>query len=207
MEVKIMDFWRKATKIFALFFQFFVISISINAQTIYELPAGTKIRVRMDNEVNSKVSSVNDTFTAVISEPVKRLDAVVIPIGAIIEGRITAVKRASVGKKNGSMTLSFEMLRFESGEKREISGILVNQLSVKSSPTKDILTVLGGAGIGAIIGGAAKSGTGAGIGAGVGTGAGLGAIFLQKGKDVRLKAQEEFEIELTKTVILPVKDY
>ena len=134
-------------------------------------------------------------------------EAVVLPIGVIIDGRIIAVKRASSGKKNGSLILAFEMLRFETGEKREISANLVNQLNIKSSPTKDILTVLGSAGIGAIIGGVSKSGTGAGIGAAAGTGIGLGAVFLQKGKDVRIKAREEFEIELTKTVTLPVKDY
>lgn len=205
-----MDIWRKATKIFALSFLFFVNSISINAQTdasIYELPAGTRIRVRMDNEINSKVSSVNDTFTTVISEPVKVRDTVVLPIGAIINGRIMQVKRASTGKKNGSLTLSFEMLRFKNGDKREIVGILVNQLTVNLSPAQDILTVGGAAGIGAILGAVSKSGNGTVIGAAVGTGAGLGAVFLRKGKDVRIKADEEFEIELTKTVILPVQDY
>ena len=203
-----MNIWRKATKIFALNFLLFVNFISINAQTVYELPAGTKIRVRMDNEINSKVSSVNDTFTTVIAEPVKVRDTVVLPIGAIIDGRIMKVKRASSGKKNGSLTLLFEMLRFETGEKREIDGVLVNQLKVESSSsTKDLLTVLGGAGIGAILGGVSKSGSGAGIGAAIGTGAGVGIVFLKKGKDVSIKAAEVFEIELTKTVILPVKDY
>ena len=43
-----------ATKIFALFFLFFVNSIFIKAQSIYELPSGTKIRVQMDNEISSK---------------------------------------------------------------------------------------------------------------------------------------------------------
>ena len=49
---------RKATKIFALFSVFFLNSILINAQSIYELPSGTKIRVQMDNEISSKVSNV-----------------------------------------------------------------------------------------------------------------------------------------------------
>lgn len=205
-----MNIWRKATKIFALSFLFFANSISINAQSdasIYELPAGTKIRLRMDNEINSKVSSVNDTFTSVISESVKVRDTVVLPIGAIINGRIMQVKRASTGKKNGSLTLSFEMLRFENGDRREIDGILVNQLAVKSASTKDILTIVGTAGIGAIIGGISRLENGTLLGAAVGSGAGAGAIFLRKGKDVRIKANEEFEIELTKTVILPVQDY
>jgi len=203
-----MNIWRIATKIFALFFLFFVNSVLINAQpSIYELPAGTRIRVKMDNEINSKISSVNDTFTSVISEPVKVRDTVVLPIGVVIDGRITNVKRASSGKKNGSLSVSFEMLRFESGERREISGNLVKELTAKTSSTKDFLTVLGGTAIGAIFGGIIKSGSGAAIGAAVGTGAGAGAVFLQKGKDVSIKAKEEFEIELTKTVILPVRDY
>lgn len=203
-----MNIWRIATKIFALFFLFFVNSVLINAQpSIYELPAGTRIRVKMDNEINSKISSVNDTFTTVISEPVKVRETVVLPIGVIIDGRIIGVKRASRGKKNGSLSLSFEMLRFESGERREISGNLVKELTAKTSSTKDILTVLGSTAIGAIFGGVVKSGSGAAIGAAVGAGAGAGTVFLQNGKDVTIKAKEEFEIELTKTVILPVRDY
>lgn len=206
-----MNIWRKATKIFALSFLLFVNSILINAQTdgsIYELPAGTRIRVRMDNEINSKVSSVNDTFTTVISEPVKVRETVVLPIGAIIAGRIVGVKRASTGRKNGSLTLSFEMLRFENGDRREIAGKLVNQLKANSaSSAKDILTVLGGTAIGAVIGAVSKSGNGAVIGAAIGTGAGAGVAFLRKGKDVSIKSDEEFEIELTKPVVLPVKDY
>lgn len=202
-----MNFWRIATKIFAFFFLFFLNSIFLSAQTIYELPAGTRIRVRMDNEINSKVSSVNDTFTAVVSEPVKVREAVILPIGVIIDGRITKVKRAAIGKKNGSLSVIFEMLRFENGERREISGILLKEFSIKNSPTKDYLTVLGGAGIGAILGGATKGGSGAGIGAAVGAGAGASAVFLQKGEDVSIKANEEFEIELVKSVTLPVKDF
>jgi hypothetical protein len=198
---------RTATKIFALFFLVFLNSILINAQSIYELPPGTKIRVQMDNEISSKVSGAGDTFTTTISEPVKVRETVVLPIGTVIEGRVTKAKRASLGKKNGSLIVSFETLRFATGEKREINGVLVNPLIAESSQIASVLTIAGGTALGAIFGGAAKSGSGAAIGAAIGTGAGLGAVFLKKGKDVSIKNDEEFEIELTKTVILPVRDY
>jgi hypothetical protein len=207
MEVKIMDFWRKATKIFALFSLLFVNSILIKAQTVYELPAGTKIRIQMDNEINSKVSSAGDTFTATISEPVKVRGAVVLPIGTIIEGRVTKVKRASIGRKNGSLNVSFETLRMTTGEKREIKGVLVNQLKAESSQTEGFLTVAGGTALGAIFGTVSKAESGALIGAAIGTGAGAGIAFLRKGKNVRIKAAEEFEIELTSNVVLPARDY
>lgn len=202
-----MNIWRKSTKIFALISLFFLNSIFINAQTIYELPPGTKIRVRMDNEINSKVSSAGDTFTMKISEPVRVREIVVLPIGTVIEGRVTEVKRAAIGRKNGRLTVLFEMLRLTGGEKREIRGVLLNQLTTESSQTANVLTVAGGTALGAIFGTVSKAENGALIGAAIGTGAGAGVAFLRKGKDVRIKAEEEFEIELTRTVILPVQDY
>jgi hypothetical protein len=211
MEVKVMNFRRKATKVFAVSFLFFANSISANAQTesasANELQAGTKIRVRMDNEINSKVSSADDTFTVTITEPVRVGETVVLPIGTVIEGRITKVNRAAIGGKNGSLALSFDTLRLANGEKREMIGVLLNQLTAESSQTANVLTVIGGTAIGAVFGTVSKAQNGALIGAALGTGAGAGVAFLKKGKDVRIKADEEFEIELTKTIVLPVRDY
>jgi hypothetical protein len=208
MEVKIMNFWRKSTKVFALFSLLFLNSILINAQTVYELPSGTKIRVQMDNEINSKVSSVDDTFTMKISEPLKIRETVVLPIGTVVEGRVTEVRRASIGRKNGSLTVSIETLKLLSGEKREIKGVLVNRLTAdESMPAASILTVAGGTALGAIFGSVSKAENGALLGAAIGTGAGAGVAFLRKGKDVRIKADEIFEIELTRNVTLPAQDY
>ncbi len=198
------------TKVFAFFSLLFTISISANAQTdfsIYQLQTGTKIRVRMDNEINSKVSSENDTFTVKISEPLKVRESVVLPIGTIIEGRITKVKRAALGGKSGSLEVSFETLRSPDGAKQKIEGVLVNRLNAESSLTANALTIIGGTALGAIVGAASKSQSGALIGAGVGAGAGTSIAFLRKGKDVKIKTDEEFEIELTKNVTLPVQDY
>lgn len=204
-------FWRISTKFFAFLFLFFANFIFINAQirdsgSIYELPAKTKILVRMDNEINSKVSDVDDTFTAVISKPVIVRNVVVVPIGTIIEGRVIKVNRAASGGKDGKLAVSFETMRFRNGDKRTIAGDLANQLKAESSNTSKILTIIGGTAIGGIVGAVSKADHGALIGAGLGAGAGTGVAFLQKGKDVRIKADEEFEIELKKDVTLPVPD-
>ncbi len=195
-----------ATKIFASVLLFFV--ISINAQSVYELPTGTKIKLRMDNEINSKVSRIDDTFTAVVAEPVAVRDVVVLPVGAVIEGRITQVKPASNGGKSGEMDVEFKLLRLKGDVKRDIAGKLTNPLeAAKISSTVKALTIIGGTAIGALIGGVAKSGTGAAVGAAIGAGAGTGAVYLQKGREVRIKADEMFEIELSKSVTLPTEDY
>lgn len=206
-----MNFWFMKTEIFAFFFfLFFANFISVDAQiepSIYQLQAGTLIRVQMDNEINSKVARVDDTFTATVSAPVRNDETVILPIGAIIEGRVMKVKRADFGGKGGSLEVFFQTMRLADGTKQTIEGVLVNQLDSESSAKTNVLTILGGTALGGILGAVSKTNNGALIGAGVGAGAGTGAAFLRKGKDVRIKADEEFEIKLTKTVNLPVRDY
>lgn len=203
-----MNFRRLTTKIFAFIFLFFASFLDTNAQnSIYQLDAGTKIRVSMDNGISSEVSSVNDTFTTTIAEPVRVRETIVLPVGTVIEGRVTNVERAALGGKSGKLSVRFETLRFENGEKREIEGVLVNELKAASTHRTNVLAVLGGAGLGALIGSVSKGGTGALIGAGVGAGAGTVAAIARKGKNVRIKTDEKFEIRLTKQVTLPVLDY
>ena len=203
-----MKLLRRKTKIAAVCFLLFAISNAAIAQTSYELPSGTKFLVRMDNEISSKVSSKDDTFTATVFQPVRISETVVLPIGTVIEGRVTKVERASAGRKNGMLEVRFETMLFDDGEKREIEGILATPLKAKSSsPIADVLSVAGGTVIGALIGAVSKSGKGALIGAGIGAGAGGGITYLKKGKDVKIRADEKFEIEITKNVILPVEDF
>lgn len=203
-----MNFWLKKTKIFATLILLFASFNLTKAQdSIYKLQAGTKIRLKMETEINSKVSSVNDTFLTKVSEPVKVRDNVVLPADTIIEGRVLKAEKASAGGRGGKMEIVFESIRFPNGEKRAIEGVLVKDLQAESSQSFSILSVLGGTAVGAIIGAVSKTDNGAIIGAGIGAGAGTGVAFARKGKDVRIKSDEEFEIELKKEVILPVQDY
>lgn len=203
-----MNFRRQTTKVFALIFLFFASFLIVESQdSIYQLEAGTIIRVSMDNEINSETASVNDTFTTQIAEPLKIRDSVVLPTGIVIEGRITEAKRAAAGGKGGKLSVKFETIRFENGEKREIEGVLVNELEAESSQKTSLLAIVGGAGLGALIGAVTKSSSGALIGAGIGAGAGTGIALTRKGKNVRIRTNEKFDIKLTKQVTLPVRDF
>lgn len=203
-----MNIWFLKTKIFAYFILLFVSFSVIKAQdSIYELPSGTKMRLKMDNEINSKVSSVNDTFTATLIKPLIVRETTVLPVGTIVEGRVVKVERAAGGGGSGSLAVKFETIKLTGGAKREIDGDLTNVLKAEKSTKFNVLTIIGGAGIGAIIGAVFKSGSGAGIGAAAGAGAGTIVALVRKGRDVRIKTGEEFEIELKKNVTLPVLDY
>ena len=205
-----MNFWRIATKIFAIFSLIFAGYFAADAQSdssIYELQAGTRILVQMDNEINSEVSSVNDTFTATVVAPVIVRDAVVLPAGTIVEGRVTKARAASAGGRNGSLTVSFETLRLKSGDKRQIEGVLVTPLKSETSQAANVLTIISGTALGGIFGAISKTENGALIGAGIGAGAGTGVALLRKGKNVRIEVDERFEIELKQNVTLPVPDF
>lgn len=203
-----MNFRRRTTKIFAFLFLFFASFLAARSQdSIYRLEAGTKIRVSMDNEISSEVAGVNDTFTTKIAEPVRVRETIVLPVGTVIEGRVTKAERAASGGKGGILSVRFETLRFENGDKREIEGVLVNALKAASSQKTSILAVIGGTAIGALLGAVSKAENGALIGAGIGAGAGTGVAMMRKGKNVRIKTNEKFEIELKKQVTLPVQDY
>jgi hypothetical protein len=204
-----MKILKTLTNIFTFIFLLFAISISAQEadDSIYTLQAGTTIQVKMDNEINSKVSSVNDTFTVTVSKPVIVRETEILPVGTIIEGRITNVKPASLGGAGGSFEVKFETLRLINGAKRPIDAVLTNQEKPKSSSTRNIVSVIGGTALGALIGTVSNKENGALIGAGIGAGAGTSAAIFRKGKEARIKTDEEIEIRLKRDVTLPVEDY
>ena len=183
----------------------FANSIMGQPESIYRLPVGMRIRLTVDAEINSKVASVNDTFVAAVAKPVLIRDAVVLPVGTLIEGRVSGVSRAASAGQVGKLDVVFESLRI-SNSARRIDGVMITRIAAKSSRKFTILSILGGIAAGAVVG-AAKSGLGAVVGASVGAGAGAGLALLRTGKDVRIRKGEEFEIELRREVVLPVLDY
>lgn len=194
---------RQTAKVFAIIFLFFAIS---DAQSsIYRLEAGTKIRVKMDVEINSEVGAKNDTFIVKTDQPVRNGETILVPVGTLIEGRIVDSSAAQSGGRGGKLILRFEKILLEGGESRTIEAL--RELKAESSQKASVLSIIGGTAIGALIGAVTKSGSGALIGAGIGAGAGTGVALARKGKNVRIKTGEIFEIVLAKEVVLPVRDY
>jgi hypothetical protein len=196
-------------KVFAFLILLFVIGYQVDAQThassIYQLPAGTKIKLRMQGDIGSKFSSVSDTFLTRVAVPVVIRGVTVLPAGTIVEGRVISVTRAGLGSRNGHIEIRMETLKFGDDVDRSIEGVPLNEFEAKRGGK--LLPVIGGTVIGAAVGFALGSAPGAAIGAGVGGGIGAGASFSRKGNEVRLKVDDVFEIELRKEVVLPVLDY
>lgn len=175
-------------------------------ESIYRLPIGTRISLKPDTEVNSKVSSVDDTFLATVTRPVTIRETVMLRVGTVIEGRISGVSPAAGGGQGGKLEVVFEILKI-SNQTRRIEGVLVTPISAESSKPFTFLSVLGGVAAGTAIGAGSKTSHGALVGAAIGAGIGTTIALLRKGKDAKLRKGQEFEIELKKEVVLPVLDY
>jgi len=204
-----MDFIARKTKVFAVLFLIFANFDTATAQrgAIYRLTPGTRITLSMDAEINSKFSSVNDTFTSTVSKPIIVDNVVVLPYGTVIHGRVVKVSGAGYGARNGSMQVRFETMVFADDRKRDIEGILVEELRPASARAFTLISIIGGMAAGLAVGAASGSEKGMIAGAGIGAGAGTAAALMRKGKDVFIKTGQIFEIELKNEVTLPVSDY
>jgi len=202
--------------VFAILILFFVINYPLRAQapaelkkqtdSIYRVPVGTRIRLRMEGVISSKFSTANDTFLARVAVPVMIHDVAILPVGTLVEGRITEASPAGLGSRDGRIDFRMETLRFSDEVNRSIDGEPVAPLKAKHRSGK-WFPAIGGSILGAAIGFAVGSGPGAVIGAGIGGGIGAGAGYSKKGSNIGLKDDDIFEIELKKEVVLPVLDY
>ncbi len=200
-----MIFLRHSAKVFALIFLLF--SNLIAQDSIYKLDAGTKLRVKMDVEINSSVSSKNDTFIVRTVSPVRSGETILLAEGTLIEGRVVASTPASNAGRPGSMEIRFERMKPVGGEWQRMNAVPVKEIRGNSTANWSAISIIGGTAIGALIGGLTGSGKGALIGAGIGAGGGSAVAYARKGKDVRIKSGDVFEIVLKEAIVLPVKDF
>lgn len=199
-----------STKVFAVTTLIFLNFSSFQAQpggSIYELPAGTRIKVRMDTEINSKVNRVNDTFIVRVVEPVFNRGVEMIPKGALIDGRILKGSSAAYLGYDGVLEVDFVRLRLNRNDAIELDAGPVKRFEAQSRTLFKVATIGGLTAVGALVGSALNSRSGTMIGAAIGGGSGSVIAFGRKGSDVKVKTNQEFEIVLKKEAVLPVKEF
>jgi hypothetical protein len=168
------------------------------AQKMITVPAGTNILVRMLDTVDSSKNSVGSRFTATLETNLVVNGSVVVPKGNTVYGRLAEAKQA--GRATGSSELQLELTDIVVGG--TAYPVLTSDYEVKgsSSGKRSAKRLLGGAGLGAAIGGiAGNAGKGAAIGATVGA---VGAVA-QKGKSVNVPSETLLEFRLQQPASLP----
>jgi len=163
------------------------------------VPAGTEIRVRTDQAIQTNAPSTDRFYGATVSQDV--MDAsgnVAIPKGSPAE---LAVRR---GANNNEVVLDLESVRVN-GRKYSLMADTNARSGGKEGIGKNKRTgeyVGGGALAGTLIGAIAGGGKGAAIGAIAGGAAGAGAQTVTRGSQVSIPAETELRFRLTNDVAL-----
>ena len=142
------------------------------------VPAGTVVNVRTTQPIAAESAQPGMTLTGVVDDPIAVDGEIVIPRGAIAMLEVVNVERSSNMKGRDRITFKVHSIQTESGT----YPVATDQVELKGSSEgkKAARKVLGGAGIGAAVGGILGGGTGAAIGATAG--GGTGAVITGSGK-------------------------
>jgi len=154
------------------------------------LPVGTEFDVRLQTPLNSGTARVEQRFEATTIADVSQGGKVLIPAGAIVRGFVSSVRPAGRIDRKGSITLSFDEIRFI-GRSQRLRASVVQALDGKIA--EDATRIGAGAMVGAMLGGILGGGKGALLGVLVGGG---GTIAATEGTDVQLPAGTVLRIRL-----------
>jgi hypothetical protein len=163
-----------------------------------EVPDGTLVKARLREQLSTLTTRPGSKFTAEISEPVMRDGRVVVPQGAILEGRVTWVR--SGRRIGGSAAIHIEpyTVTLPDGSQYDLHARVIDTNSwdntkvdsegtiMRSENKKRNAAVMGlttGSGLaaGAMIGGVPGALIGAGVGAGIST-----VVWLQQDRQAVL---------------------
>lgn len=144
------------------------------------LPAGTVIRMRVDEWISSDRNVIGDNFSGELDQPIVVNGWVVARRGQAQTGRVTSVKK---GKGGGASQLGVDLpnLTLVDGQQLPLQTQLY-QTSTGPDRGRQVGEVGATTGIGAVIGAIAGGGTGAAIGAGVGATAGVIGVMSTEGR-------------------------
>jgi hypothetical protein len=169
-----------------------------------QIPAGTVVRVRMEQTLDTARNRAGDRFTADLTEPVRVNGKLVLPKGARFRGRVTEGRpsgrlrgRASLAVVLDSVSLNGRTYALRTSGQGRQSGARRN---------RNLAWIGGGAGGGSLIAGLAAGGPWTLAGAGIGAGAGLATAAITGRKQVAIPAETVLSFTLKQPVTVDYQD-
>lgn len=167
------------------------------------VPAGTQLRVRLNDTISSKESRAGDRFTATVVNPSRYEEGKV-------SGHIRSIRKSGRVQGRTTMSLAFDSVRLKDGRTGTMRAEVLRVYDSDSakhveeegrvqsgSRGKQTLKRSGiGAVAGAVIGGIAGGGKGAAIGTIVGGAAGAGSIAVEGSKELKIERGTEILIRV-----------
>ncbi len=152
-----------------------------------EIPAGTRLRVRLDQDLGSKINQPGDSFTATLADPVVVNGITVIPRGARAEGTVIDAKPLGRFKGGARLEVRLERVRTNRGNYPVSTSTVEKIQAGKGKRSAEFIG--GGGGLGALIGGLTGGGKGALIGGLTGAGAGTAGTAFTGNKQIVLPVE------------------
>jgi len=168
-----------------------------SAQTV---PAGTRITVRTDSQINSASAHVGQSFDANLTRDLVVDHETIAKAGAPAKGKVTHVKSSGRLHAPGQVTIRLTSIQLANGKTLPISTSSFHAKG-KSHTKSNVTKIGGGAAAGALIGGLAGGGKGALIGTAVGAGAGTGVAAATGKEEAMIHAETAMTFTTTTNAI------
>ncbi len=168
---------------------------------VIDLPQGTEVRVRLDQDLGSKISNPGDSFSATVSDDVQVNGQTVIEKGSRADGEVIDAKPLGRFKGGAALAIKLDRVTTRFGSYPVQTSSISRAQQGKGKRTG--IMAGGGAGLGALIGGLAGGGKGAAIGALAGAGAGTAGSAFTGNKEIVLPAESlltfrlEHDVQIT----------
>jgi len=168
------------------------------AKPTYVIPAGTRIRVRLAQTLDTRYARPGRLFAATLDEPIVVGDRVAVPKGTPFTGAVVASKRS--GRLRGRAFLEITLRSFRmKGATYHVATAADTRVS-GSHKKRNLVYMGGGTGAGAGVGAVAGGGVGAAIGGGIGAAAGTTTAFITGRKNLRLPVETPMVFSLRSSV-------
>lgn len=191
-----------------------LLTVAAGAQTNMALPAGTSIKVKLENTLSTFTSKEGDAFSGRVADAVMLDGKTVIPVGATVQGRVTKINepRRIAGKP--TIGIFPEAVVLPNGERYMLNATLVDtslrngtdvntegQFKGDGHDGHDLVEMGMGTGAGMLVGGLAGGGKGLLIGGGVGATLTV-AHWLGKKRSAVLPSGTELMMELSRPMAM-----
>ena len=184
------------------------------AQTNMSLPAGTALKVKLENTLTTFSNKEGDPFSGRVTEAVMLGGKTVIPIGATVQGRVTKINEPRRIAGEPTIGIFPETVVLPNGERYMLNATLVDtslrggtdvntegQFKGAGHDGKDLTEVGMGTGGGMLVGGLIGGGKGLLIGGAIGATATV-THWLGKHRSATLPSGTELVMELSRPMAL-----
>ena len=182
-----------------------------------QLPAGTLLKVRLDENISTESTPSGMAFTAQLIEAVERDGRVLLPAGSKLAGYVTDLHGGKRMSGQASIHLKTSAVTLPDGTRYQVRGQVIDTDMFKElrvdregtifrrdhkAKTAGVLALTTGSGVaaGALIAGVPGAVVGGAVGAGVGT-----AVWLKQDRQAELPAETKIVFSLTQALRVGVE--